>query len=334
MPVLCVEHKTLARALSENTTEGDYIDVDYIKAVAKVYSKLPKFKNYDRKTFHEELNNDVVTQLYQIEADICTSAEKKYLQKVVKTETKSISLDDARELIGKNISKFSEEYGVDCRIIYNASKSTDEYYLETVIEEYDFDLWLMVMFSSEDQKIYVGNRSIFRSFDICEAKLVVDYVRNLIQITNGKLKRDLKIYCKEFKLNPRLYDIANNSIKTMLEMNYNRTGIEYGIDDSMKTQVAVYLKKTNLPILKEEMSLSESIATIFASGGNVQVNYNKKAEPMMYEVCITYNEFLRNPDAFKKFIEEPKIRKKWNFWSRRKKYRPEFFDKKFQPIAP
>ena len=95
--------------------------------------------------------------------------------------------------------------------------------------------------------------------------------------------------------------IAENTLKTMLKMNYNWKGIEYGFNDSSKTAFMTYLRD--------------------------------QVEPSrMYEICITYNEFLRNPDAFKQLIENPKVVRKWNFWSRRKKYKKELFDEKFQTM--
>ena len=41
MPVPCVEHKLLASAIFENTKEGDYVDRNYMQAVAKVYFQEP-----------------------------------------------------------------------------------------------------------------------------------------------------------------------------------------------------------------------------------------------------------------------------------------------------
>ena len=302
MPVPCVENKLLARALFQDTKEGDYIDVKYMNEVAVVYSHLDKFKNRkDEEDFDEELYLDVRTQLYQLESDICKSAEKKFLKKKIKESEIQDSADKALERIHKAIPKIAEESGFDYKVIHNAAKGTYEFYLETVLEEYEFDLWVMAMVSMPDQKIYIGNRCIFKNFELSEASVAVEYIKMLIKTSNEKLRKDVEIFCKEFEINPRLFDIANNSIKTMLTMNYNYTGIEYGIDDSMKTQVMVYLR---------------------------DINDNVK----MFEVCITYNEFMRNPDAFKKFIEEPKVLKKWNFWSRRKKYNQKYFDEKFQTI--
>ena len=47
----------------------------------------------------------------------------------------------------------------------------------------------------------------------------------------------------------------------------------------------------------------------------------------MYEIVITYNEFLRNPELFKKFLEDPKPMKKWNFWCKERNYNSKYFDK-------
>lgn len=81
----------------------------------------------------------------------------------------------------------------------------------------------------------------------------------------------------------------------MLEINFNSTGIEYGIDDSEKTIIMVYLRDKNDP-------------------------------SKMFEICISYAEFMRNPDAFRKFIAEPRVSDKWNFWCKRRKYNPEEFE--------
>ena len=139
------------------------------------------------------------------------------------------------------------------------------------------------------------NSKCKEDFKLCDASTALEYIKMLTQTSNEKLRKNIKDYYDEFEINPRLNDIAKNSIKTMLEINYNSTGIEYALDDSMKTQATVYLR-----------------------------DIENKAK--MYEVCITYNEFLRNPIAFKDFIEEAKILKKWNFLSHRKKYNQKYFE--------
>ena len=299
-PIPCVEQKMLTRALFANTAEGAYINSNYFTEVAKIYSNLYRFKN-NKEDFDEELNNDVLLQLYQLEKDICKRAEKKFWKQKIKNQTEEKSVDTVREKLQKKVSELASKYEMDYRIIHNASQSSDEYYLESEVEEHNFDLWIMVMFSTKDQKIYVGNRAIFQSFEMENVDVVCEYVKTLAETTCTDLVQKINQYCDEFKINPRLYDIAENTLKTMLKMNYNWNGIEYGFYGSNKTAFMAYLRDQDEP-------------------------------SRMYEIVISYNELLRNPDAFKKLIENPKIVRKWNFWSRRKKYRKELFDEKFQTI--
>ena len=155
------------------------------------------------------------------------------------------------------------------------------------------------MLSTSDQKIYVGNSSVFHSFEMNEVDAACEFVKTLTETTCNELIRKINKYCEEFKINPRLYAIAENSIKTMLEMNFNTEGIEFGFYDTNKTAFLAYLR-------------------------------DRKTPSIMYEVCISYNEFIRNPEAFKQLIEEPRVLRRWNFWSRRKKYREELFDERFK----
>lgn len=300
MPVPCVEQKLLARALFNNTKEGDFIDTIYFSEVASIYRNLPAFCD-EKEDFDEELNNDVLLQLYQLEKDICKRTEKKFWKQKIKNQTEEKSVDTVREMLQKKVSELAAKYEMDYRIIHNASQSTDEFYLESEVEEHNFDLWIVVMLSTKDQKIYVGNRAIFQSFEMENVEVACEYIKALAETTCTDLVQKINQYCDEFKINPRLYDIAENTLKTMLKMNYNWNGIEYGFYGSSKTAFMTYLRDQDDP-------------------------------SRMYEICITYNELLRNPDAFKKLIENPKVVRKWNFWSRRKKYRKELFDEKFQTI--
>ena len=297
MPVPCVEHKLLARALFEKTKEGDYIDAVYMQAVAKIYSNLCKFKD-EKEDFEEELNKDIRTQLYELEAAVCKRVEKKFWKNRIQYQNKHSSENEVREQLQKCFSKLVDVYDMDYKLKYNTAKAIYEYYLEPKVKEYNLDLWLLVMLSTSDQKIYVGNSSVFHSFEMNEVGTACEFVKTLTETTCNELIRKINKYCEEFKINPRLYAIAENSIKTMLEMNFNSEGIEFGFHDTNKTAFLAYLRDRITP-------------------------------SMMYEVCISYNEFIRNPEAFKQLIEEPRVLRRWNFWSRRKKYREELFDERF-----
>ena len=181
MPVPCVEQKLLARALFNNTKEGDFIDTIYFSEVASIYRNLPAFSD-EKEDFDEELNNDVLLQLYQLEKDICKRAEKKFWKQKIKNQTEEKSVDTVREKLQKKVSELVSKYEMDYRIIHNASQSSDEYYLESEVEEHNFDLWIMVMFSTKDQKIYVGNRAIFQSFEMENVDVVCEYVKTLARV--------------------------------------------------------------------------------------------------------------------------------------------------------
>ena len=298
MNVLCVEHKSLTSGLFVDTNEGEFININYAKVIAEIYKTLPRYKKSDEETFDDLLDFDIEKQLYQLEADICKRANKNYFQNHIKSKNIQITDDEAVTLFHKSIPHIAEKNNLDYKIIHNVSNGTDEYYLESVAGENGFDVWLMIMVSAQDRKIYVGNRAVFNCFELNEAEDSIDYIKMMIQTFTEKLLQEIKTFYKEFEINPRLYEIANNSIKTILESNYDQTGIEYGFNDSMKTHFNVYLK-------------------------------NPADPTKMYDICITYNEFLRNPNDFQKLIESPKILKNWNFWSRQKKYKKEFFEERF-----
>ena len=110
----------------------------------------------------------------------------------------------------------------------------------------------------------------------------------------------------------------------MVEMNYNQNGYEYGFDFD-KTCAMIYLKKKEISV--EDKATILALAFQLITKGNAPVKPRKG--PGIFEVLITYNEFLRHPDVFKDFIKEPKKLTKWNFWCKEMKYKQEKFEKKF-----
>ena len=60
----------------------------------------------------------------------------------------------------------------------------------------------------------------------------------------------------------------------------------------------------------------------------VPENEKRKSRRRMYEIVITYKEFLKNPETFKRFIENPHIIDKWNFWCKERMYKQECFQKR------
>ena len=101
-----------------------------------------------------------------------------------------------------------------------------------------------------------------------------------------------------FNENPRLYDIAYNSIIAILETNYKQTGMKYGYESDFGTFI-IYL--------------------------NQDLKSGK-----MYQIISTYNEFMRHPEYLKNFLYSPKVINKNTFLCRELNYRQQNFPKKFR----
>ena len=309
----CVENKPLAGVLFQNYEIGEPISIDYYNVLAKIYSKLDKYKgNAEEPDFLERLNKDVLSDVRRLEERI----NKKVIRRFEKQEGACAALygGEAGEYLKNEIRTLTEFYKLNARYSYNPATKNHEFYLETYIQEYDLDFWQVIIVSEKEQNIYVGSRHFIKIFAYNEVDTAIKFLQELLKACNGVLKEAAQAYCEEYKINPRLYEIALNSIKTMLEMNYNKTGLDYVIH-SDTTGVVILLKKKYL----FEDETMKMIATI--NGVNIP------PKNRMYEIVITYNEFLRNPELFKKFLEDPKPMKKWNFWCKERSYNSKYFDK-------
>ena len=292
----CIEQKILARELYENLDEGDILPAVYISSVAKIYSNLEKFKDCERESaFQKSLNKDIHAQLDCLEKTLSKRISRNIDKK--KKNGKDFEGDLVR-YYHEELCALAEKY----QTFQSASFHTEEFFLEVFYERFSIGFWQIVLISEKEKKIYVGTKSLFRSFSIDEAEIAVNFIKELVEGCNTELKDSVQKYCEEFQINPRLYDIAHNSILAMLELNYEQTGIEYGYATDTAVFV-IYLKTCSEQGVK------------------------------MYQIVITYNEFLRHPDVLKEFIKSPKIMKKWNFWCRERKYNQKYLDKKFQTIS-
>ena len=309
----CVENKPLAGSLFQNYEIGEPISIDYYNVIAKIYSKLDKYKgNAEEPDFLERLNKDVLSDVRRLEERIY----KKVIRKFERQAGVCAALyeGEAGEYLKNEIRTLTEFYKLNARYSYNPATKNHEFYLETYIQEYDLDFWQVIIVSEKEQNIYVGSRHFIKIFAYNEVDTAIKFLQELLKACNGVLKEAAQAYCEEYKINPRLYEIALNSIKTMLEMNYNKTGLDYVIH-SDTTRVGIFLKKKYL----FEDETMKMIATI----NGVSIPPKNR----MYEIVITYNEFLRNPELFKKFLEDPKPMKKWNFWCKERSYNSKYFDK-------
>ena len=108
-------------------------------------------------------------------------------------------------------------------------------------------------------------------------------------------------------------------------MNYNQNAYEYGFDFD-KTCAIIYLKKKEISEEDKAAIMTLALQPILKPGTPAKALKG----PRVYEVLITYNEFLYHPDVFKDFIKEPKKINKWNFQCKELKYKQEKFEKIFQ----
>lgn len=306
--VPCIENRPLARELYTNLKEGDILPEVYFSAVAQVYNNLEKYKNKKEESeFDEQLKNDAFAQIYRLEKDVYRSVERKSLKN--KKACNPSFEGDVAKYFAEELRILAKENELNYRTLYSAEFKTDEFYLETYFEDYDLDFWQLVFVSDKDKKIYIGSKTFYRLFDFSEAEIALEFVKVLVDAWVGTLLIEAKKYMDEFEINPRLYDIAENSITTMVESNYTQNGYEYGFDFD-KTVFVLYLKKKEIT-------------------QNIQNEKNQKSK-RMFTIVITYKEFLRAPNIFKDLIKAPKKFSKWNFWCKELKYRQEKFDKKFQ----
>ena len=323
----CVDNQPLTRALYEEVKEGDIIHSKYVNAVATVYSKLDKFKNIKEKSeFYEQLNNDALAKIYNLEKTEYRQVERKYFKN--KKVCENLYEGDVVRYFTEELGILAEDNELNFRTFHSAAYKSDEFYLETYFEKYDLDFWQLVFVSEKDKKIYVDSKTFFHLFDFTEADIALGFVKALVEAWKGVLWNDAQKFIEEFEINHRLFDIAQNSIKTMVEMNYNQNGYEYGFDFD-KTCAIIYLKKRSEPVSQDKKM---SIYVKILLDPETYTASRKHKGPRMYEVLITYNEFLRHPDVFKDFIKEPKKFTKWNFWCKELKYNQGNFEKKFQTI--
>lgn len=320
----CVDNQLLARTLYYELKEGEIIPSKYVNAVVTVYSKLDKFKNIKEKSeFYVQLNNDALAKIYNLEKTVYRQVERRYFKN--KNVCESLYEWEVNKYFSEELRIVAEDNELNFRTFHNAAYKTDEFYLETYFEKYDLDFWQLVFVSEKDKKIYVGSKTFFHLFDFSEADVALGFVKALVEAWKSVLWRNAQKFIEEFEINPRLFDIAQNSIITMVEMNYNQNGYEYGFYFD-KTCAIIFLKKKEISVEDKATILALTVQPI--TKGNALVKARKG--PRMFEVLITYNEFLRHPDVFKDFIKEPKKLTKWNFWCKEMKYKQEKFEKKFQ----
>lgn len=287
------DNKPLARDLYTNCEEGDVIPECYYNAAAIVYSSLPKMNNENY--FHEELINDICIQIYyNIEKCNHNFAEKQYLKTINNQPLEKAANTNIIEIINQ-VCSVANNNQMSYKVSNNKAQKIYTVNLEMPIEEYGYNFWYIFYIFEAEEIIKVGSRAVFHDFKLNEYTFALEYLKCLINSINEEIS-SIKKWCEEFNINQKQYEIVCNSIISILEKKDKEKNIEIGYNYLDKTVVTVYLHYPS------DMS-------------------------KMYKICITYNEFLRNPKIFEQCIENPKPKTDWNFWMKKQKYHKKYFRK-------
>ena len=296
--VPCVEHKILVRELFNKSEIGDIVPREYFNLLAHVYSSLEKFKNPKEKDdFIEKQNRDFGNQIYAF--------EKYHYQKVIQKIRRTKGLKekqfegDVVKLFEDEIKNLTEKYELNCRTYHNAVFKTDEFYLESLIEEYSLEFLQIIFISKEEKRITIGTRLLFERFDFSEAHIAIEVLKAFVKTNNTDFRKIAIDHCEEKKINPKLCEIVTDTIRTMLKLNYKQRCIEYGFCHDTIISV-VYLRPAN--------------------------------SSSMYEILIFHKDFLKHPQDFKELIKAPKPLRQNYIVCNKKKYDSEKMDEKFQKV--
>ena len=315
MQIPIMPEEGLTKILYDTLESGDLIPQEYYNQVAVLYSLLTKFKSWtNEKNFKNRFRFDVSYQLYQLENSIYKKAARRYFKKnaaltagnvapVPSAETSSnqYSMREICKRFASELSNVCEKNDQKFWMNHVSEDNIEEIYIYSKVKlddyDFDFDFWNMIFVSEPDQKIYVCSQKNIQDFGFDELENAIGYVSALAEARKKELIRAVEKYCREFTVTPKMVDITQTSINTLLEMNYKQQGVIFG----------------------------------YACNNIISSIYLKAAEEnKMYEIVITTSEFMRNPDALKEIIKNPKCFKKWNFWCRKRKFDARLFEEKFQ----
>lgn len=314
----CLEQKLLVRLLYSKTEEYEPIPKDFYLPVAEIYAKLDKFQpNNEEKSFLGELNHDIGEVLHSIEKKNSKDALRKLR---AKDFCKGVFNGNVPEYFKTELQDLVEKYELDYKTVYNPVFKIYEYYLSFSIDNSYIKFWQMVLISEVEGRIFIGSPSLIKEFDFDDVEKALATIKTLVIAYNTGLKKDATIFKEEFDISPRHCEIARNSITTLLEMNYNENYYDYGYDVDNLCYILIYLKK--IKPKSKEVQRNPYVEILMSAGEPTE------AEDTMYELLITYKEFLRAPEAFREFIKHPKQIEKWNFWCKERKYNKKYFSLK------
>lgn len=314
LEIPCIEDEETAKTLFEEVEPGDLIPEKLYQVFSRISINLLWGYIEEKKgeeNFLKHLKKDVNNQIFRLEKRYYRRAAKKIFRSADnKQDFKGNVCRFFEDEVYNPLEKYGLAYGIDC------GKNSVLFVLKIPLPVKDVTSYFyfqhIIFIHKPEQKIYIGTRTLFREFDFCEAENALRFCKVLLVTCYVQLGKDARKLYEEFQINYREYVIAHDSMKALLEANSKQTGKEYG-SRSDTTFFVIYFKKEDLYVAGD----SET---------------PQKKSPKMYEIALTYKEFLRNPDFFRKFIANPHKMEKWNFWCRERKYNPEYFKEKAQTI--
>ena len=301
LSIPCEENKPLARSLYFELEENDLIHEEMYSAVSIVLKKVYKETGKNSEdNINNKYKNDFLLKVFKVvEEDRYRKAKRKYFQNERIECKENYNIKNVTKFIDSETITLAKCYDMEYKKKHFSEYELDLYTLEKRLENPKWLFRHMIAVSLQEQKIYVENGAILHVFDIKEAEIAIDYLNMMVKTCTEEIKSVIEIGYKEYDINPKVSDIVENSVKSILRNNYNQTGMEYSFNSDKRISV-IYLKNRNKPDSK------------------------------MFEVHISHKEFLRNPEAFQKFIENPKRKEQWNFLCRERKYKKECFETRYE----
>jgi len=293
--ITCYEDKLLAMGLDQ-LTEGTFIPEKYFEIIAEYYQKR-EVVNYaqslipEQERFILELNRDIQCRLYNMTKDFYKKSLKMSFCDC-KNRIQNIDLIQIEE----ELKKIAKEKSYELSINRNSVVYDVEYELR-----FNYELVHFIFVSEDRKEIVIGNEYYITESDLTQETYALNKLNYIIKDEQKNLLKQIKKCCENLQIYKTQLEIARSGINTLLEDFEKRTGCNLVCNDNDKTAVEIFREK-------------------------ISDDYN--APKKMYRICITYNEFLKDPAAFKQIIENPKGRNRWNFLCREMKYNPEIFQNK------
>ncbi len=287
----CIENKLLVKAIY-----GDgKIPKNYLPVFETIFEKLPHLINKRAGlSFQDQLQLDIECEKHNLGYRYFKKIVYKNLRSMKTKTTSCQKIEDLENeiinLAQSNNFEIHKESNPGLRITSFFLKHYEE--CEEIFD-INLDFWLMIFMCAEN--VYVGNQYFFQYFEADEKV----YALNLITKTFESKKQYCHLINKrniEFDISQKDYETVLESFKKILSENYKHYGIKYGY----------FVDRIALIAILE----------------------NPKKPKRVYEIAITYKQFLQKQEAFQKMVENPYLCDKWNFHCKEIAYKERYFQKK------